>query len=183
MNVREAPGSLARRSGFTLVEILIVAGVIGILAMLAVPTFVRSRRTAQDNRFLNDVRIAVAAFEQYHIEYGSFPPDGLPAVAVPAMKDHLARFNWTQPNSLGGQWDWDFGQFGVLAGVSVYRPAASPSRMARIDARLDDGNLKTGRFRQRTDGYMYIVQETAAAARPVIQALSSDQAELPLSSP
>ena len=39
---------------------------------------------------------------------------------------------WTKPNTLGGQWDWDNGQFGFKAGVSVYRPTASSAQTGRF---------------------------------------------------
>jgi type IV pilus assembly protein PilA len=67
--------------------------------------------------------------------------------------------DWTRGTPIGGQWDWDNGAFGVVAGVSVFQPDRTPEEMSDIDRLIDDGNLSTGVFRQRTDGYIFIIQQ------------------------
>lgn len=151
--------ALSSRSGFTLAEIMIVVGVIGLLAVIAVPSYMRARVTSRTNRFLNDLRVATAAFEQYNLQTGQYPPDCNPAIVPPRMSEFLTRFKWTDTTAIGGQWDWDFGQFGYRAGVSVYHPTADQSLMTQIDGKIDDGDLRTGRFRQRQDGYIYIIEQ------------------------
>jgi len=44
-------------------------------------------------------------------------------------------------------------------GVSVYRPNMSDAQMADIDLMIDDGDLSTGCFRKRGDGFNYIIEQ------------------------
>jgi prepilin-type N-terminal cleavage/methylation domain-containing protein len=55
-------------SAFTLVEIMIVVGIIALLAAIAVPNFLRARKRSQGTRCLEDLRIIDSACDQYAIE-------------------------------------------------------------------------------------------------------------------
>jgi prepilin-type N-terminal cleavage/methylation domain-containing protein len=57
-----------KRGGFTLVEIMIVVAIIALLAAIAVPNFLRSRKRAQATQVLQDLRMIDAAIDQYAIE-------------------------------------------------------------------------------------------------------------------
>ena len=57
-----------RRAGFTLVEIMIVVGIISLLAVLALPGLLRARKRAQASRVKDDLRLIEAAVDQYAIE-------------------------------------------------------------------------------------------------------------------
>src|SRR5213082_3615396 len=59
---------LRDRAGFTLVEIMIVVAIITLLAALAIPGFLRSRKRAQASRVMDDLRLIEAAVDQYAIE-------------------------------------------------------------------------------------------------------------------
>ena len=59
-----------RRGGFTLVEIMIVVAIIALLAAIAVPNFLRSRKRSQATRILEDLRMLDNAVDQYAIETG-----------------------------------------------------------------------------------------------------------------
>jgi prepilin-type N-terminal cleavage/methylation domain-containing protein len=59
-----------KRSGFTLVEIMIVVAIIALLAAIAVPGFLRARKRSQASRILNDLRLIDSAVDQYAIETG-----------------------------------------------------------------------------------------------------------------
>jgi prepilin-type N-terminal cleavage/methylation domain-containing protein len=58
-----------KRGGFTLVEIMIVVAIIALLAAIAVPNFLRSRKRAQATQVLQDLRMIDAALDQYAIEH------------------------------------------------------------------------------------------------------------------
>ena len=57
-----------KKSGFTLVEIMIVVAIIGLLAAIAIPSFVRARQTSQKNACINNLRQIDGAVDQYAIE-------------------------------------------------------------------------------------------------------------------
>jgi len=57
-----------RKAGFTLIEIMVVVAIIGLLAAIAIPNFVRARETAQLNSIISNLRITEGAKDQWALE-------------------------------------------------------------------------------------------------------------------
>lgn len=57
-----------KRGGFTLVEIMIVVAIIALLAAIAVPNFLRSRKRSQATQIVEDLRQIDSAIDQWAIE-------------------------------------------------------------------------------------------------------------------
>jgi len=74
------------RAGFTLVEIMIVVAIIGLLAAIAVPNFVKARTTAQMNACINNLRQIDGAIQQWALEQKK---DAAAPVSYPDISDYL----------------------------------------------------------------------------------------------
>ena len=78
----------SRRTGFTLVEIMIVVAIIALLAAIAVPGFLRARKRSQASRIINDLRLIDSAIDQYAIEMNKKSGD---PVAVADWTNYLKK--------------------------------------------------------------------------------------------
>jgi len=58
----------AKKQGFTLVEIMIVVAIIGLLAAIAIPNFVKARTTSQQNACINNLRLIDSSKQQWALE-------------------------------------------------------------------------------------------------------------------
>src|ERR1035437_259737 len=61
----------ARQGGFTLVEIMIVVAIIGLLASIAIPNFVKARTTAQMHACISNLQQIDGAIQMWATETGA----------------------------------------------------------------------------------------------------------------
>jgi type II secretory pathway pseudopilin PulG len=58
------------KNSFTLVEIMIVVGIIGLLAVIVIPSSMRARKMSQATACINNLRQIESAKDQLALEYG-----------------------------------------------------------------------------------------------------------------
>ncbi len=84
----------SRKAGFTLVEIMIVVAIIGLLAAIAIPNFIRARTTSQANACINNLRQIDSGVQQWALENNK---SGTAAVTSANVTPYLGR-------GTAGQW-------------------------------------------------------------------------------
>ncbi len=115
--------------GFTMIEILVVVAIIGILANIAVPLFMKTIKRARAASVVGDFLLIRQAVFEYHRDTGLYPPDYYPGGEPRQLKPYLeGRVRWNRTD-LGVKYDWDnwvradgrpkHRHTGVLYGISV----------------------------------------------------------------
>lgn len=111
------------KAAFTLVEIMIVVAIIGLLAALAIPGFVKARKQSQGRRIINDARQMDAAIDQWALETGQ--TDGATIVTTSAAT--YLKSAWTTADLLGNNYT-----IGTVGTNQVKISTSSKSALANV---------------------------------------------------
>ena len=151
--------SKMRQSGFTLVEIMIVVAIIGLLAVIAMPSFIKARTKTHANVIVNDFRIFDGAFQQYALESGWYPsPDWTQGAYPTGMETNWLPGAWIKASPIGGYYAFHHGG-GTPATIILVMSDIPTDFMRLVDQTLDDGDLSTGQVRGDNQSLDFIIGE------------------------
>ncbi|MFT5837103.1 MAG: prepilin-type N-terminal cleavage/methylation domain-containing protein [Candidatus Azotimanducaceae bacterium] len=148
------------KSGFTLVEIMIVVVIIGLLAAIAIPAFRRVRIRSQNARLASDLRTYGGMVETYLLINGDYPEASAPGIIPAGFDAYIKIGSWNQGPSIGGVWDMEKDSDGILSAIGVHQFTVPNEQLVEFDKDYDDGNVDTGKYRKLADDrYYYVVAE------------------------
>jgi prepilin-type N-terminal cleavage/methylation domain-containing protein/prepilin-type processing-associated H-X9-DG protein len=112
------PPKYSCRSGFTLIEILVVVAIIGILAAILFPVFARARENSRRAACMSNLKQVALAFQQYLQENDNhYPPPPTLSGGVPVggssfgwawtLKEHVKNEQVFQCPSVPTKVSWD----------------------------------------------------------------------------
>jgi prepilin-type N-terminal cleavage/methylation domain-containing protein len=153
-----------RRTGFTLIEILIVVIVLGILAAIVIPQFVSATDDAARASFIANIRIFGEAAKRYMLDTGEYLEDSASGTLPAGWEPYIQELRWTEVTPIGGRWDFELDSFGIKSAYGVHFNGEGDTRddayMQEIDALIDNGDLTTGPFRKLAgDRYYWVLEE------------------------
>jgi len=139
-----------RRSGrgFTLLEIAIIVLIVGVLLMMAIPTFNRIVERSRISKLAADFRNIRGTFEIFIMEEGDWPEEVAAGTLPEPLREYLQHPDFTRASVIGGQWDYEGPDVHAFtAGVSLIGGTLDEAGMAELDSMIDDGDLSSGSFR------------------------------------
>jgi prepilin-type N-terminal cleavage/methylation domain-containing protein len=117
----------SRRAGFTLVEIMIVVAIIGLLAAIAIPNFMKARATSQQNACINNLRQIDGAINEWAMETGQPSGASIGSVATVSAYIKLNSGNTIPQCPAGGT--YSVSSVGTVPQVSCSLSSATPAHV------------------------------------------------------
>lgn len=140
-----------RKTGFTLIELIVIIVVLAILAGVAIPTYVDYSQRAKVTATAANWKMLTRAVNEYLLMNNDVPPPNVnDGIMPPQLRPYFMNEEVTKTPPIGGMWDYDewggYGGAGVglIVSISITQSPAPASTFQQIDALVDDGNTSTG---------------------------------------
>src|SRR5438132_1393312 len=103
------PPQASRAGGFTILELLVVIGIIAVIIAVAIPAIQKARESANRTQCANNLRQIAVAMQHYHGVEQCLPPGRFPAHAgatwcvliLPYLEQDSLYKTWTVPLHTG----------------------------------------------------------------------------------
>ena len=129
----------SRRSGFTLVEIMIVVAMIALLAAIAIPNVLRGRVSANEAAAIGNLRSLTSGLEMYRSVFASYPDAWQADMYTTPTPDYgPASFNLLMAGGAASQvqgYQWTYTPTGAEPNVSVFTITAVPATVPSTGTR------------------------------------------------
>lgn len=177
---------------FTLIELLIVVGIIAILAAIAIPNMLEAQVRAKVSRVKSDMRTIATALESYAVDNNKYPPNFDSGLYTPASPDEGRTFALLSspiayissvPNDVfrpdanepsRGNY-FDFVGWDSVSELSQYRPelqayyAASGTRWSVASIGPDKRNDDVGQYMDNPYNFVYDPTNGTVSAGDIIR--------------
>lgn len=140
---------------------MVVLALIGLLIAIGLPSFNNIRIQTQHTRVMNDLRSFTTELQNYRMEAIGWPPSTTAKVIPPEVLNagYMANADWSEATPVGGYYRWAANEYSTQAALVINEPTRPATQMIKLDARLDDGDLTTGKFRAVGNSYICILEE------------------------